>query len=802
MKKTALIFSLTSLAFIADAQNVNFAWAKQIGECGSNNAGNLIAVDASGNVYTTGRVTGTVDFDPGPGVFNLSSSGPENFFVSKLNAAGNFVWAKQMSGSGQYCSSNSITVDAQGNVYTTGHFSYTVDFDPGLGVFNLSAPTEDLFVSKLDACGNFVWAKQIGAPIDLANDRAVGRSIAVDASGNVYTTGYFHGTTVDFDPGPGLYILNSGYNIAKIFVSKLDAAGNFVWAKQMVAIADGSGSAGASGKSIAVDISGNVYTTGNYAGTVDFDPGPGNFYMSSISLMGTSYVSKLNAAGNFVWANQTAGQNMSTGAWATSIALDASGNVYTAGSIFDLVDFDPGPGSYFMNSTNGNSYILKLDAAGNFNWAKQIGGGGYASLSSITQDASGNIYATGSFVHTADMDPGTGTVYLTSAGLSDVFISKMDTNGELIWVKQMGGNDNDLGNSITLDGSGNIYTTGAFGGTVEFDPGLSVYNLTSIGASDIFIHKMSRCTNNNTSSTITVSTCSSYTLNCQVYTSSGVYTQILLNTAGCDSILTLNLTINNTNSTFNVNAAACNSYFWNGQTYTISGTYTDTLIAASGCDSIVTLYLTINPKLFSTITQSICSGQTYSGHSTSGIYIDTLVATNGCDSIITLQLTVMPKPAPDLGADKEICSGDSVILYPGLFTTYNWQNGSTQSHVVAKQPGLYAVVVTDNCNTARDEILIKENTCDIYFPSAFTPNSDGKNDWFKILGGYNLKEYHLLVYNRWGQKVFETFEPAKGWNGIFNGQLQSSATFVWYCEFSKQGNTGKTKKKGTITLIR
>jgi gliding motility-associated-like protein len=167
-----------------------------------------------------------------------------------------------------------------------------------------------------------------------------------------------------------------------------------------------------------------------------------------------------------------------------------------------------------------------------------------------------------------------------------------------------------------------------------------------------------------------------------------------------------------------------------------------------------------------------------------------------------LQLTVLTKPGPDLGADKEICSGDSLILYPGLFTAYNWQNGSTQSHMVAKQPGMYSVVVTNNCGTAKDEILIKENTCDIYFPSAFTPNNDGKNDWFKMLGGYNFKEYHLVVYNRWGQKVFETFEPAKGWNGIFGGQLQPTATFVWYCEFKKPGNADKTKMKGTVTLIR
>ena len=71
-----------------------------------------------------------------------------------------------------------------------------------------------------------------------------------------------------------------------------------------------------------------------------------------------------------------------------------------------------------------------------------------------------------------------------------------------------------------------------------------------------------------------------------------------------------------------------------------------------------------------------------------------------------------------------------------------------------------------------------------------------------MLGGHNVTEFHLVVYNRWGQKVFETSDPAKGWNGLFKGVTQSSATFVWYCEFNKPGNASKEKMQGTVTLIR
>ena len=119
------------------------------------------------------------------------------------------------------------------------------------------------------------------------------------------------------------------------------------------------------------------------------------------------------------------------------------------------------------------------------------------------------------------------------------------------------------------------------------------------------------------------------------------------------------------------------------------------------------------------------------GYIVDGTYVDTLIAANGCDSIRTLHLTVSPRLAPDLGIDKNLCSGDSVLLYPGQFTNYSWQDGSTQSHITVKQSGLYSVTVMDNCGSARDEIMVTEANCDIYFPSAFTPNNDGKNDMLK-----------------------------------------------------------------------
>ena len=176
--------------------------------------GASIAVDGSGNIYTTGTFTGTVDFDPGAGIANLISAGVEDIFVSKLDASGNFVWAKSMGGTSPD-QGYSIAVDGSGNVYTTGYFLGTADFDPSVGTLNItSIGSTDIFVSKLDASGNFVWAKGIGGATD-----DFGNSIAVDGSGNVYTTGYFQ-ETVDFDPNAGTANLSS-VGGRDIFISKL-----------------------------------------------------------------------------------------------------------------------------------------------------------------------------------------------------------------------------------------------------------------------------------------------------------------------------------------------------------------------------------------------------------------------------------------------------------------------------------------------------------------------------------------------------------------------------------------------------
>src|SRR6185436_17393935 len=209
-----------------------------------------------------------------------------DIYIQKLDAAGIFQWAKRVGAAGD---DRGLAIATDGaNVYLTGMFSLTVDFDPGAGTVNLtSAGTVDVFVMKVNASGNFVWANRFGGTGD---DH--GNSIALDASSNVHVTGYFTGNA------GGIANLNSSGQ-TDIFILKLTSAGSLAWAKKM-------GSTGLDeGNGITVSSSGNVYSTGTFQVTVDFNPGGGNFNLTCTGgPYWDIYIQKLDAAGNFVWAKQ------------------------------------------------------------------------------------------------------------------------------------------------------------------------------------------------------------------------------------------------------------------------------------------------------------------------------------------------------------------------------------------------------------------------------------------------------------------------------------------------------------------
>lgn len=344
-----------------------------------------------------------------------------------------------------------------------------------------------------------------------------------------------------------------------------------------------------------------------------------------------------------------------------------------------------------------------------------------------------------------------------------------------------------------------------------------------------------------------INACGSYTwpVNGQTYTQSGAYTYQTLNATGCESIANLNLVINGgAETSFTVNA--CGSYTWsvNGQTYTQSGSYTEVLSTLAGCDSVVTLNITIEPEYNILLNQSICEGQEYYfeglSYTQSGTYVSELTTLAGCDSTVTLNLTVNPLPQLDIDSIYTMCTGQAVVLSgpelnqgsmlwntgetgrsitvsqsgdyvlsvatpqgcqaSGVYTvleyplpnpvlnrdfvfclgeellldagnpgsTYLWNDGSTDRILRLVRPGFYTVLITNDAGCQLSAFAQVLDYCNpvIYVPSSFTPDNDGVNDYFLAVGEY-IDEFEMTIYNRWGELIFQSFDINSGWDGSF-----------------------------------
>jgi hypothetical protein len=287
------LFASFLLTVNLSAQQPIFEWAKQIGGSSSAN-GTAIAMDASGNVYTIGSFYQTVDFDPSVVAFTLTSNGESDIFITKLDAQGNFLWAKQIGGT-NHDEPGNISVDANGNVLVGGSFRGTVNLNPGVGELTVTKPGKVAFLLKLNPDGDFMWAKHWGGSNSSAANTI--NSIALDSSGNIIIGGSFEGTN-DLNPGTETFnVTPSGRGDA--YISKLNSNGEFLWA-----VSFGANNSNNADKvnSHAVDGSGNIVVSGPFFGTVapfNLQDG-GNFYI------------KLDASGNLIWSKQTDGFELVT----------------------------------------------------------------------------------------------------------------------------------------------------------------------------------------------------------------------------------------------------------------------------------------------------------------------------------------------------------------------------------------------------------------------------------------------------------------------------------------------------------
>lgn len=375
------------------------------------------------------------------------------------------AWANKVTGS----ASKSLGIDPQGNLYTIGFtgIGTFVDVDPGPGTHIVYGDSGTVLLYKFSSAGSFVWVKQL--PFGVTAE-----CIRADAAQNVYVIGTY-GLTKDFDPGPAVFEL-TGKGQNDVFILKMDVDGNFIWAKSY------GGTTSDVGLSLTIAANGDVYSTGYYDGTSDFDPGPGVY---NLATQGQThcFIAALNSAGNFLWAQEIDG-GFNQG---YSIVSSPSGGLLIGGVFGGTVTF----GSETITSAGGGDvFIMKLTTGGIIAWTKTVGSIGTDQDVSVALGPNNEAYATGSFKFPIDMDPGPVVHQFTPFGLDDIFVLKLAANGTFQWAKQLGGPSPEAPRAITTDAAGNVYTTGLFQDTADFDPGPGVYNLVTYVGNNTFISKL------------------------------------------------------------------------------------------------------------------------------------------------------------------------------------------------------------------------------------------------------------------------------------------------------------------------
>jgi hypothetical protein len=328
-----------------------------------------------------------------------------------------------------------------------------------------------LFTKGLSAqLPNHNWLRTVGS----ANAEAC-YSIATDPEGNVYAAGTLYGNA-DVDPGPSNVTLN--WLEGHMYIIKYDASAQVIWAKNF-------GSEGAL-LGVAIDPDGNIILTGVYNATGDFDPGSGEVTFTSGG-DDNCFISKLTSNGDLIWT-KSIGSPINDDV-AEPVEFYTNGNMRVLLSFQGTLDADPGVGeSLLVSQGSSDIALVQLDANGNFIDAVTFGGPGIQNNAMMDVDAQGNTIVSGFFENT--VTPSSGNQSLTSVGPADLYIAKLSPTNELLWLKQITGDQAIIYPKVAVDQEDNIYISATFRQNVDLDPSEATDTHTSSGMYDFFVLKL------------------------------------------------------------------------------------------------------------------------------------------------------------------------------------------------------------------------------------------------------------------------------------------------------------------------
>jgi hypothetical protein len=335
----------------------------------------------------------------------------------------------------------------------------------------------DIFILALDNNGDFLWVQTMGGP---TNESIGGQ--ALSSSNDIIITGDFNDNmTVDVDGTPVAISSEGGLDV--VFMQMDISTGTIDWLKTVGSTGDDSGAG------LVIKANDNILITGRYQNIMDIDPSANNFSLSSnggYSVFLTEYDNQGDFVNGFSF-------DSSSDMEAYDIELDDNENIYLTGYFKATVDFDLKAGVTNISSNGGQDcYVVKLTSMKDLVWAKNYGGIGLDQSFGIEVASNGDVYTVGRYSDLVDFDPGVGIVNETADGSSwDIFIHKLNSSGDFQLVHTFGDGGSDLARGLEIGASGDMYVSGMFGGTIDFDPGAGTIDLTTTGSADAFLIKYS-----------------------------------------------------------------------------------------------------------------------------------------------------------------------------------------------------------------------------------------------------------------------------------------------------------------------
>jgi hypothetical protein len=531
MKKIIFILNFLFCTLGLFAQSHKFEWARNIGG-GGDEISYASVTDREGNVYSTGLFVGTTDLDPGAGVYNATAKFYDAY-VLKLDASGHFVWANTIPSTLFGGSAGTgITVDTAGNIYVTGTYSDTISFDIGAGKQYAYTGRDNIFYTKLDRDGKFVWAKAINDSNGKGTFPSSRNSkIGIDHSGNIILSAFFQGI-LDVDSGPDSFFVTANSYSGETLILKANTLGEFTWGEHF------------SGtklynecQSLAVTSKNDIVLSGYFNDTIDLDPGAGKaLHLSKGNT--DMYLVQLDSFGKYVWSKSFGNDREDK---AAAVATDKSDNIYMAGYFTDTIEIVADTGIVKVYARSQSAITMKFDLSGNFKWFTRFGGWGGQTAFDLKLDKDQNIYLLGDFGGRVDFDPGEDSFYVYTTN-SRIFLNKTDSNGKFVYVKTIDPSSiSYLPSTICIDTFSNLFISGNFNDKMDANPGIDSFLLRSPGDEQVFMIKLGACTPSSGKDSIVA--CGSFSVASEIFTESGLYKKELLSSDGCDSILTLNLTI-------------------------------------------------------------------------------------------------------------------------------------------------------------------------------------------------------------------------------------------------------------------